>query len=400
MKRKIPVTVLSWFLGSWKTTLLKNILENRKNIKVALIVNDMAELNIDSKLISNDVELSQTEEKMIEMSNGCICCTLRDDLIQEIYKLVNSEKNYDVIIIESTWISEPVPVAQTLTYTDDVSGINLSEIVKIDSMVTVVDAKEFLKNFWSQEILSDRNWEAWEWDDRTIVDLMTEQIEFCDTIILNKISEISEDEKKRVKTILKWLNPDAEIIETDFWKVPFNKIINTGKFDLEKAETAPLWVKELQNWGHHNHTPETEEYWIKSFIFKSFKPFHPKRFLDFIGQEWSWVIRSKWIFWLATRMDYALIWWQAWWSVKVDPAWKWASALSPEELNFYPEIKKELESFSEKYWDRRQEMVIITIEDNKDFLIKKLNECLLTDEEFEKWPDFWKDFEDKFPKWN
>lgn len=402
MTRKIPVTVLSWFLGSWKTTLLTHILENRKNLKVALIVNDMAELNIDARLISNDVELSQTEEKMVELSNGCICCTLRDDLIQEIYKIATSEKKYDAIIIESTGIAEPVPVAQTLTYPDDISGINLSELIRLDSMITVVDAKNFLENFWSQEMLTDRGWEAWEWDERTIVDLMTEQVEFCDTIVLNKISEISEDEKLRVKRILKGLNPDAELIETDFWKVDFEKIINTNKFDLEKAESAPLWVKELQNGWHQNHTPETEEYWIKSFVYRAFKPFHPKRFLDFIGSgdDWEWVIRSKWIFWLATRNDYWLLWWQAGGSVKVDPAWKWASALSSEELAFYPEIKEDLKEYSKyKYWDRRQEIVIITIANNEEILRKKLNECLLTEEEFEKWPEIWKAFEDKFPTW-
>lgn len=403
MRKKIPVTVLSWFLGSWKTTLLKHILENRKNLKVALIVNDMAELNIDARLISNDVELSQTEEKMVELSNGCICCTLRDDLIQEIHKLATSDKNYDAIIIESTGISEPVPVAQTLTYPDDISGINLSELIRLDSMVTVVDAKNFLENFWSQEMLTDRGWEAWEWDERTIVDLMTEQVEFCDTIVLNKISEINDDEKLRVKRILKWLNPEAELIETDFWKVDFEKIINTNKFDLEKAESAPLWVKELQNWWHHNHTPETEEYWIKSFIYRAFKPFHPKRFLDFIGSgnDWEWVIRSKGIFWLATRNDYGLLWGQAGGSVKVDPAWKWWSALSSEELEFFPEVKEELKEYSKnKYWDRRQEIVIITIANNEEFLRKKLDECLLTEEEFEKWPEVWKTFEDKFPSWN
>lgn len=400
MIKKIPVTVLSWFLWSWKTTLLKHILENRKNLKVALIVNDMAELNIDARLISQDIELSETEEKMIELTNGCICCTLRDDLIQEIHKLATSTKNYDVIIIESTGISEPVPVAQTLTYPDDVSGVNLSEIIKLDTMVTVVDAKNFLENFWSDEMLSDRNWQE-NTDDRAIVDLMTEQVEFCDVIVLNKISEISENEKIRVKTIITWLNPSAEIIETDFWKVDFNKIVNTWKFDLEKAEEAPLWVQELKNWWHHNHTPETEEYWIKSFIYRAFKPFHPKRFLEFVNEQWEWVIRSKWIFWLATRQDLALSWWQAWWSVKVDPAWKWADSLSKEELEEFPEIMEELKEYKNfKYWDRRQEMVIITIADNEKYLRERLDKCLLTEEEFEKWPNFWKNFEDKFPTWN
>ncbi len=400
MINKIPVTVLSWFVGSGKTTLLKHILENREWLKVALIVNDMAEINVDANLIKEGVELSQTEEKLIEMQNGCICCTLRDDLITKIKRLATSGK-YDAILIESTGIAEPVPIAQTFSYLDEASGTNLSELVHLDTMVTVVDAANFLKNFASQEQLKDRNWEVGIEDERTIVDLMTEQIEFCDVLVVNKISDLSEEEKKRVRAIVKWLQPTAKYIETDWGKVQLQDVINTRLFSIEKAENSALWIQELQSGGHHTHKPETEEYGIKSFIYRSFRPFHPERFLAYANEEWPGVIRSKWLFWLASRHDIAMSWWQAWGSVKVDPAGKWAASLSKDELESYPEIMEEIAQFEWSFYgDRRQELVVITIDDNEWEIRSRLDDCLLTPEEMVVWPEEWVRFVDNFPKYN
>ncbi len=399
MKKIIPVTILSWFLGSGKTTLLKHILENRDWLKVALIVNDMAEINVDASLIKNGVTLSQTEKKLVEMQNGCVCCTLRWDLLIEVKRLAEEDK-YDAIIIESTWVGEPVPIAQTFSYVDEESGIDLSKLVRLDTMVTVVDAKGFLSNFWSAELLRDRKWEIGEEDDRTIVDLLVDQVEFADVIVVNKISEISEEGRATLRKIIKRLQPTAEYIETDWGKVALSQVINTWLFSMEKAENSPLWMRELASGGHAWHTPETEEYGIKSFIYRRTRPFHPERFWALANHEWRWVIRSKWLFWLASRHDTAGSWGQAGGSTKVDPAGHWIASLPPDEIVKYPEYQLELITHRDNlYLDRRQELVIITIADNQAEIEALLDTALLTPEEMVEWPEGWVNYRDNFPKW-
>lgn len=357
MNKKIPVTVLSWFLWSWKTTTLKHILQNREWHKVAIIVNDMAELNIDAELIKNEVQLSQTEEKMVEMSNGCICCTLREDLLIEVKKLCESW-TYDALIIESSWISEPIPVAQTFSYTDEETGISLSDYCILDTMVTVIDASNFFDMYMSNTSLVDTNMQASDDDTRTIAQLLTEQVECCDIIILNKVDTIDDQLLQKTKMLLRSLQPKAQIIETSYWKIDYNQIIGTWLFELEESSQSAGRIQELEH-GPQWHTPETIEYGISSFIYRSNLPFDPEKFRQGIENWPEGIFRAKGMIWLADIPHSSILMNQTWWSMALELWPRWLASLSLQERKEqWSEDEWKIFS-SNKHWDRMIELVII-----------------------------------------
>ncbi|WP_339185861.1 GTP-binding protein [Paenibacillus sp. FSL R5-0490] len=377
-QKQVPVTVLSGYLGSGKTTVLNHVLNNRQGLKVAVIVNDMSEVNIDAALVKGEATLSRTEEKLVELSNGCICCTLRDDLMQEIEKLVNEGK-YNYILIESTGISEPVPVAQTFTYADEESGIDLTSLARLDCLVTVVDANRFWHDFGSGQSLLDRNQATGDEDTRDVVDLLIDQIETCDVLLLNKCDLVDDTELNKLESIIRKLQPNAKIIRTENGQVNPSEILNTGRFDFEKVSMSAGWIQELEK---ESHTPETEEYGIGSFVYRRRKPFHPSRLAEFMSYWPEEVVRAKGLVWLAAEGDVAASLSQAGPSIQFGPAGHWVAALpeadKEEILRNEPDV---LEKWDAQWGDRQTELVMIGIEMERASIEDELDQCLLSDEE-------------------
>ena len=395
-QNRLPVTVLSGFLGAGKTTILSHILNNRENKKVAVIVNDMSEINIDSEILRSEASLNRSEEKLVEMSNGCICCTLREDLLEEVTKLAK-EGRFDYLVIESTGISEPLPVAETFTFADE-NGVALSDIADLDTMVTVVDAVNFLKDYDEAKYLQETGESLGEEDERSVADLLVDQVEFADLILISKTDLASASDIDRLTAILKTLNTHAKIYPIANGKVDINEVLNTGLFNFERAQQAPGWMKEMRG----EHLPETQEYGIASFCYEARRPFHPDHFHDFLHgtEQFGKLIRSKGYFWLATRPQFAGQWSQAggiarygfagmFWKAVPEKNW-------PQDEEALAFIKKQ---WIEPFGDMRQELVFIGQNLDQQGMTQALDDCLLSEEEVLKGKTFWQTLPDPFPAW-
>ncbi|MBW9113776.1 GTP-binding protein [Rhizobium cauense] len=394
--KRLPVTVLAGFLGAGKTTILNHVLRNREGRRVAVIVNDMSEINIDAELVrGGGANLSRTNETLVELTNGCICCTLRDDLLSEVRRL-SADNRFDYLLIEGTGIAEPLPIAATFSFRDE-NGSALCDVARLDTMVSVVDAANLLADYSSADFLSDRGETRDTDDERTLVDLLVEQIEFADVVVINKVSEVSAETRTTVRQIVAALNPDARVVETDFGDLPLSTILDTGLFSEAKSARHPYWHKELYGWG--DHVPETEEYGISSFVYRARRPFDPAALDRFLAQQWPGLIRAKGHFWLATRPNEIGLLSIAGTQRRTDTRGFWWASVSKAHWPRYPQFREMLDRHWDEAWgDRRQELVFIGAGFDQKAISAALDDCLIGEQSrFD--PDLGRDLTDPFPAW-